>query len=252
MITKPLRRSIAPSIRTAAPNPSHAMAISAEHFLSSEYFADARKCMVDSQIRPNRVSDPRILSAMRRLPRERFLPAKVASLAYADEDVPLGNGRFMLEPMVLAKLLQAADLRDNERVLIVGAGTGYAAAVLAACGCRVTALEEDSSLLAIARSVLPAEAPRVNLVSGSLAAGWPTQAPYDLILIEGAVPQIPVALAAQAHQETGRILAAIHAEGHVTQAVIAEATAFGLGISPLFDCATPPLPSLRKAPVFAF
>jgi protein-L-isoaspartate(D-aspartate) O-methyltransferase len=228
------------------------MATQSEHLLSSEYFADARKCMVDSQIRPNRVTDPRILSAMRRLPRERFLPANVASLAYADEDVPVGNGRFMLEPMVLARLLQAANLRDNERVLVVGAGTGYAAAVLAACGCRVTALEEDTGLLAIAQSVLPVEAPGVTLVAGHLAAGWPAQAPYDLILIEGAVAHIPPALAAQTHQETGRILAAICGEGRITQAVIAEATAFGLGVSPLFDCATPPLPSLKKAPVFAF
>ena len=218
----------------------------------AEHFADARNCMVDSQVRPNRVTDPRVLSAMRRLPRERFLPADLWPLAYADEDVPLGNGRTMLEPMVLARLLQAANLRDNERVLVVGAGTGYGAAVLAACGCRVTALEEDTSLLAIARTVLPQEAPGVTLVSGPLAAGWPANGPYDLILIEGAVPRIPPALAAQTHQETGQILAAIYADGRTTQAVIAETTAFGVGISPLFDCATPPIPSLRQAPVFAF
>src|ERR1700721_1328189 len=95
----------------------------------TDYFADARNHMVDSQIRPNRVTDPRILSAMRRLPRERFLPPAAVALAYADEDVPLGGGRFLMEPMVLARLLQAAALRDNERVLVVGAGTGYAAAV---------------------------------------------------------------------------------------------------------------------------
>jgi len=218
----------------------------------AEHFADARNCMVDSQIRPNRVADPRILSAMRRLPRERFLPSNVWALAYSDEDVPLGNGRFVLEPMVLAKLLQAANLRDNERVLVVGAGTGYGAAVLAACGCRVTALEEDAALLEIARRVLPAEAPDVTVVSGPLGAGWPANGPYDLILIEGAVPALPAALAEQIQRESGRILAAIHTEGRITQAVIAEATAFGMGISPLFDCATAPIPSLRKAPLFAF
>jgi protein-L-isoaspartate(D-aspartate) O-methyltransferase len=218
----------------------------------ADLFADARTCMVDSQIRPNRVTDSRILSAMRRLPRERFLPPNVWPLAYADEDVPLGNGRFMMEPMVFAKLLQAANLRDNERVLVIGAGAGYGAAVLAACGCRVTALEDDASLLALAGTVLPIEAPGVSLISGPLAAGWAGNAPYDLILIEGAVPEIPPALAAQTHRETGRILAAIYSPGRVTQAVIAEATAFGLGLSTLFDCGTPPLPSLRKAPEFAF
>lgn len=218
----------------------------------SDLFADARKCMVDSQVRPNRVQDPRILAALRRLPRERFLPSGVQALAYSDEDVPLGNGRFMMEPMVFAKLLQAARLQDNERVLVVGAGTGYGSAVIAACGCRVTALEEDPALLAFAGAILPIEAPGVTLVSGPLAAGWPAQAPYDIILIEGAVPEIPAALASQVHQESGRILAAICARGRVTQAFMAEATAFGLGMTSLFDCGTPPIPSLRKAPIFAF
>ena len=220
--------------------------------IDDSHFADARNCMVDSQIRPNRVVDPRVLNAMRTLPRERFLPRNVLALAYADDDVPLGNGRFLMEPMVFARLLQAANLRDNEQVLVVGAGTGYGAAVLAACGCRVTALEEDPDLLAIARAVLPREAPGVTLMSGRLAAGCPSLAPYDLILIEGAVPEIPSAVAAQVRQETARILAVINAPGRITQAVIAESTPFGLGISALFDCATPPLPPLRKAPVFAF
>ncbi len=218
----------------------------------AELFANARKCMVDSQIRPNRVSDPRILSAMRRLPRERFLPENVWPLAYADEDVPLGNGRFMMEPMVFARLLQAVGLRENERVLVVAAGTGYGAAVLAACGCKVTALEEDPKLLAIAGDVLPEEAPGVTLVAGPLSAGWPKLAPYDLILIEGAVAEIPPALAAQVHQQSGRLLAAICGTGRITQAVMAEASGGGLGMSPIFDCATPPIPSLRKSAAFSF
>lgn len=217
-----------------------------------ELFAEARNNMVDSQIRPNRVFDPRLLSALRTIPRERFVPANALALAYADHDIPLGNGRFLMEPMVFARLLQAAGLRDGEQVLVVGAATGYGAAVLSACGCRVTALEEDPALIAMAEAVLPREAPGVNLVSGPLASGWTSHGPYDLILIEGAVPEVPPALAAQTRQETGRILGALHAPGRVTQAVIAEATAFGLSFSPLFDCATHPLPSLRKAPVFSF
>jgi protein-L-isoaspartate(D-aspartate) O-methyltransferase len=218
----------------------------------AEHFADARNCMVDSQIRPNRVANPRILAAMRRLPRERFLPANVHSLAYADEDVPLGNGRYMMEPMVLAKLLQAAALSGGERVLVVAAGTGYGAAVLAACGCRVTALEEDPALLSIARAALAVEAPGVSIVSGPLASGWPPQAPYDLILIEGAVAAIPPALAAQLHRETGRLLTAIRRDGGITQAVQAEATGSGVGLCALFDCGTPEIPPLKKAPSFAF
>jgi protein-L-isoaspartate(D-aspartate) O-methyltransferase len=101
---------------------------------AAEFFADARANMVDSQVRPNKVTDPRILHAMRTLPRERFLPPALASLAYADEDVPLGNGRVLMEPMVLARLLQIAAPMPGEVALVVGAGTGYGAAVLAACG----------------------------------------------------------------------------------------------------------------------
>lgn len=219
---------------------------------SADLYADARKNMVDSQIRPNRVTDPRILSAMRRLPRERFLPPPLRALAYADEDVPLGNGRFMLEPMVLAKMLQAAVLLDQERVLVVGAGTGYAAAVLAACGCRVTALEDDPALVSIAGPVLSEHAPGVTLVTGPLGLGWPNGAPYDLILIEGAVPEVPAALADQLHRQSGRLLTSICDNSRATRAILAEATAAGLGISTIFDCGTPKLPSMQRTPAFAF
>jgi protein-L-isoaspartate(D-aspartate) O-methyltransferase len=217
-----------------------------------DLFAEARGNMVNSQIRPNKVTDPRILSAMRRIPRERFLPAGLASLAYIDEDIRLGNGRFMMEPMVLARLLQAAAPRENERALVVGAGPGYGAAVLAACGCRVTALEEDPSLIALARAVLPSEAPGVTLVNGALKAGWSANAPYDIILIEGAVSEVPPELADQLHRETGRLLAVLRGEGRTTQAVIVETTTAGLGSYPIFDCGTPPIPSLVRAPVFEF
>jgi protein-L-isoaspartate(D-aspartate) O-methyltransferase len=197
---------------------------------------------------------------MRRLPRERFLPDSVAALAYADEDVPLGNGRYLMEPMVLARLLQAALPRENERALVVGAGAGYGAAVLAACGCRVTALEDDPALLRIANAILPEVSPSVTLVAGPPGAGWPATAPYDLILIEGSVPAIPAALTDQLHREQGRLVTALteadSAQGPRlsgrTRAILAESTAAGLGITPIFDCATPPLPALRKAPAFEF
>jgi protein-L-isoaspartate(D-aspartate) O-methyltransferase len=222
-----------------------------------DVFAAARKHMVESQIRPNRVTDPRILSAMRRLPRERFLPPALHPLAYADGDVPLGNGRFLMEPMVLARMLQAAVLQPNERVLVVGAGCGYGAAVLAACGCRVTALEEDSKLRGLAESALAAlpateDALNIALVAGPLTAGWRPMAPYDLILIEGAVPEIPAALGQQIQQETGRIITALCRPGSATQAVQAEATTTGLSLVTLFDCGVHPIPAFRKEPGFAF
>ena len=220
--------------------------------IALDHHSDARKRMVDSQIRPNKVTDPRILAAMRHLPRERFLPDGLNALAYSDEDVPLGHGRFLMEPMVLARLLQIVEPREGERALVVGAGTGYGAAVLSQCGPRVTAVEEDLALLALARDALGAEAPGVNLVAGPLAAGWPTGAPYDIILIEGAIREIPDAVAKQLKAEGGRLVTVISGPGRTNQAVLAEATPFGLRAQPVFDCGTPALPSLRPVPEFIF
>ncbi|HVC61432.1 MAG TPA: protein-L-isoaspartate O-methyltransferase [Acetobacteraceae bacterium] len=215
-------------------------------------FAEARNRMVDSQIRPNRVTDPRITGAMRRLPRERFLPAGLASLAYADQDVKLGNGRVLPQPMTIARLVQLAAPVQGERALVVAAGAGYGAALLAACGARVTALEEDPALLATARHALIGVAPEVSVVSGALSAGWPAGAPYDVILIEGAVQAIPPALAQQLRNNGGRLVAVVCGDGRTSQAVLAEATGAGLRAQPMFDCATPLLPSLVPVPAFAF
>ena len=160
-------------------------------------YAAARQLMVDGQVRPNKVNDARILAAMRSLPRERFVPADRAALAYSDEDVALGGGRFLMEPMVTARLVQMAAVQDGERALVVGAGTGYGAALLALCGATVTALESDPALLAIARVVVPSLTGGVAIVEGNLADGWKATAPYDVILIEGAVPELPPAVVAQ-------------------------------------------------------
>ncbi|MDR3536466.1 MAG: protein-L-isoaspartate O-methyltransferase [Acetobacteraceae bacterium] len=219
---------------------------------AADFFADARAHMADSQLRPNKVTDPRILQAMRSLPRERFVPAAAASLAYADEDVPLGKGRVLMEPMVLARLLQVAAPVAGELALVVGAGTGYGAAVLAACGVRVTALEEDPDLFAQAQALLATLAPGVTLVAGPLAAGWPAGAPYDVILIEGAVHQVPPAIARQLRVEGGRLVGVIGGVDRTNQAILAEATPAGLRAAPIFDCGTPLLPSLIPAPAFVF
>jgi protein-L-isoaspartate(D-aspartate) O-methyltransferase len=218
----------------------------------AQAFAEARSRMVDSQVRPNKVTDPRIIAAMRRLPREHFLPAHLAPLAYLDEDVPLGYGRVMLEPLVIARLVQLTAVSAGERALVVAAGTGYGSALLAACGARVTALEEAPALQEMARQVLGALAPSVNLVSGPLAAGWPPGAPYDVILIEGAVPAIPPAIGAQLHRESGRLVTVRSGEAGIGQAILAEATPAGLRPQPMFDCATPPIPALVPPPGFVF
>ncbi len=215
-------------------------------------FADARTRMVDSQVRPNKVTDPRILASMRRLRRECFLPAALAAQAYCDEDVPLGNGRVLTEPMVVARLIQLTAPLPGDRALVIGAGAGYGAAVLADCGARVFALEEDAALLGLARTALASEAPGVTLLSGKLAAGWAEYAPYDLILIEGAVRDIPPAIVSQLRPDTGRLVTVQRGESDFGHAVLAELTPAGLRAQPMFDCATPLIPALLPAPSFVF
>jgi protein-L-isoaspartate(D-aspartate) O-methyltransferase len=215
-------------------------------------FTDARNRMVDAQIRPNRVADPRVLKAMREIPRERFLPPHLAALAYIDEDVSLGIGRVLMEPLAIARLVQLAGVRQGEKTLVVGAGTGYGAALLASCGAAVTALEEEARLRDIARPALQAYAPSVTPVAGSLAEGWPAGAPWDLVFIEGAAPAIPAAVGRQVRVETGHLVGVLVGGGRTGTAVLGERTPAGLTIRPMFDCATPVLPQLMPRPGFVF
>ncbi len=214
-------------------------------------FAAARILMVDGQIRPNKVYDSRVLDALRHLPREQFMPEAQAALAYADVPVPLGNGRVLLAPMVIARLAQAAAVRTGERALVVGAGPGYGAALLAACGAHVTALEDDPALLALARRALSGNA-LVKLVDGPLPQGWPATAPYDLVLIEGAVDEVPAAIAAQVRTPTGRLLAIRSGAGRTGQAILGEPSVGGLSYQALFDCTASLLPALQREPGFVF
>ncbi len=216
-------------------------------------FAAARTLMVDGQVRPNKVNDARVLAAMRSLPRERFVPADHTALAYSDEDVPLGGGRYLMEPMVIARLVQIAALRDGERALVVGAGSGYGAALLALCGAAVTALEQDPALLAIARVVVPAVASGVTIVEGPLADGWKATAPYDVVLIEGAVPEIPAAILAQVRADGGRLVTVLKPGARMGQAVLCSSAGGGrLDQHKVFDCAVPVLPMLGRVPGFVF
>ena len=221
--------------------------------LPSTDFAQARDHMVDGQVRPNRVVDPRIIQAMRRLPRERFVPAGMAALAYSDEDVPLGGGRYLIEPMVIARLVQCLRLIAGGRVLVAACGTGYGAALAAACGAQVTALDEDSALLAVAGPLLAELAPGVQVVSGPIGAGLDAGAPWDAILLEGAVRAIPPAFGRQV-AAGGRLATVIAPPEGNGYAVLAEPSLRPgeLRSQPIFDCATPLLPSLLPAPAFQF
>jgi protein-L-isoaspartate(D-aspartate) O-methyltransferase len=216
-------------------------------------YAEARRLMVDGQLRPNRVEDPRIVAAMRDLPRERFLPAGLAPRAYADADIPLPGGRAMLKPLVLARLVQLAAVKRGERALVLASGTGFGAALLAATGATVTAVEADASLLAIARAALAATTPAgaVTLIEGSPAEGHAAGAPYDAIIIEGGVEAVPEALGQQL-VEGGRLVAIGLEGGPPGRALLTRKAGGALTTTVDFDAHAPALPGFGKAPAFAF
>ena len=217
-------------------------------------FATARRMMVEGQVRTADVTDPRLLGAMLALPRERFLPASRAPLAYLDLDVPLSDGesdRRLLKPMVLAKLIQAADIVETDRVLDVGCGTGYSAMLLAALAGSVVGLEDDATLARRAETLL-AEAAVANarIVSGPLALGAPQQGPFDVIVLEGAAEIIPTALVDQL-KNGGRLLCVL-GRGPGGKAMLYRLIDGDFSGRPVFDAAAPLLPGFEKKLSFVF
>ncbi|WP_323990980.1 MULTISPECIES: protein-L-isoaspartate O-methyltransferase [Nguyenibacter] len=211
----------------------------------------ARQRMVDAQIRPVQINDPRVIAAMRALPRERCVPPALKPFAYADQSLDLGNGRVLTEPRIIGRMVQIAQPESGRRALVVAAGTGYAAALLARLGLRVVALESNTALGAIGKAFCATEAPEIVWRGGALAEGDSADAPFDLILIDGAVREIPPALAGQL-AEGGRIVCVLSPADGVATACVAERTPQGLAVRPVFDVALPMLPELEPAPAFAF
>jgi protein-L-isoaspartate(D-aspartate) O-methyltransferase len=212
-------------------------------------FAAARRHMVDGQIRTTDVTDLRVISAMLEVPRERFMPPASAMLAYLDLDVPVGGARRLLRPMVLAKLIQAAELEATDRVLDVGCATGYAAAVLSRIVSRVVALEQDAGLAKTASDSLSAQ-PNVDVVSGALAAGWAQGAPYDVVVLEGATEIAPETLCHQL-KDGGRLVCVL-GSGPGSKAMLYTRSDGEAGGRPIFDASATLLPGFAKKPVFAF
>lgn len=209
-----------------------------------------RKNMVESQIRPSDITDRRITSAMTDIAREPFLPQGLdKTLAYMDGAIPTGGGRAMLAPRTLAKLLQLADIDAGDKVLVAGAGSGYTAAIAARMAKSVVALESDETLAAIAASVL-AEQANVQLVKGELAAGHAAGAPYDVILIEGAVEDVPEALIGQLGQG-GRLVAIEQGQG-MGRAIVLTKSAGAVSKRVAFDAAATLLPGFVRPKGFVF
>ena len=214
-------------------------------------FGLARRNMVESQIRPNKVTDPRLIDAIAAVQRERFAPAALRSVAYVDEDIPLGNRRYLMEPMIFARLLQAAGVQPSDLVLDVGCGSGYSTAVLARLAEMVVALESDAELARLAGATLTElSVDNAVVLQGPLADGMAKQAPYDLIFIGGAVLRVPDALLRQM-AEGGRLVTVIGSNG-VGQATLLRKTDGTISRQQLFDAAVPALPGFAAETRFVF
>jgi protein-L-isoaspartate(D-aspartate) O-methyltransferase len=206
-------------------------------------YAQSRRMMVDGQVRTADVTDLRIIAAMQEVPRERFAPGREA-IAYLDADLPLSGGRAMLNPMVFAKLLQAAEIGPDDTVLDVGCATGYSAAVLARLAHHVTALDETADAPMLAGLA------NVSVVAGALADGWEKTAPYDVIMVEGFAEIVPRTLFGQL-KEGGRLLAVV-GKMPMGKATVWRMSGGHVSAHELFDAAAPALPGFAQPPAFVF
>ena len=216
-------------------------------------YALARLNMVESQIRTNKVTDPDLIAAFESVPRELFVPKGKRGIAYTDEALEIGEGRYMLEPMVLARLLQAAMPGPADVALDLACGTGYATALLSRLASTVVGVDDAGELVEQGNRILSGlEIDNAALVKGSLTAGYRKQAPYNVILVNGAVETLPDELFAQL-AEGGRL---VTIEGGTAvgpgQAVLYEKLAGRIGRRILFDAGTPMLAGFRREPGFVF
>jgi protein-L-isoaspartate(D-aspartate) O-methyltransferase len=212
--------------------------------------------MVESQVRPNGITDHRIIAAMLELPREDFVPAARRAVAYMDEDIllttPEGGGprRYLMEPMTFARLVQRAEIKATDRILHIGATTGYGSAVLAALGGSVVALEEHGELAEQARQNLSRFA-NVRVVKGPLVQGHAAESPYDVILVEGLIEAVPEALTGQL-ADGGRLVAVI-GRGAVAKVVTISKAGQAFSENRGFDATVGELPGFAaRKPEFVF
>jgi protein-L-isoaspartate(D-aspartate) O-methyltransferase len=216
--------------------------------MTEHVFEPMRRAMVASQLRTTGVNDPRVVAAMGEVARERFVPEERAALAYADALVPLGGGRALNPPMALGRMLTEAQLKGDERALVIGAATGYSAALLARLAGAVVALEEDEALAAFAKRALAGTGAVV--AKGALARGHAKGAPYDFILIDGAVEHLPRTIVDQA-ADGGRISLALLDRG-VTRLALGRVVAGAFGVTIYADAEAAVLPGFEKPRGFTF
>ena len=214
-------------------------------------FAAARHNMVESQIKPNRVTDTLVMDALAELPREKFVPKALQGIAYVDEAIDIGGGRHLMETWVLARLLQTAEVQTDDIALIIGCGSGYEAAVMAYIANTVVALESDENMATQANGTLSElSIDTVAVVNGGLVQGYSRQAPYDVIFINGAVPEIPERLSSQL-AEGGRLVAIV-GEGAYGKGTLVTRYNDVITSRVVFDAGTPTLPGFEQDSHFSF
>jgi protein-L-isoaspartate(D-aspartate) O-methyltransferase len=214
-------------------------------------FTAARRNMVEGQLRPRTVNHQGVLAALEAVPRELFVPGTFRDVAYVDEDIPLGNGRFLMEPVTFARLLQAASVKPTDIALDIGCATGYSAAVLARLAKTVIALEGDREMASRATAnIAELGVDNAVLVEGPLGEGVPAEAPFDVILIDGGVESIPSAILEQL-AEGGRLVTVV-IRGGVGRATLTVRSVGDPVSRPLFDAAVPRLPGFEAPEKFSF
>lgn len=212
----------------------------------------ARVNMIERQLQPNKVTDERVINAFASIRRELFVPERLRAIAYTDDDLPLGNGRYLMAPMVAARLLQAAEIRRADNALVVGAGPGYEAALLALLCRSVAALEDDAELARLGRAALVEHRlAAVTFAENTPAQGGRVRPAYDVVFFAGAVAEIPAEISGQL-AEAGRMVAVVKADNGPGRATIATRTGGVLASRVMFDAATPPLPGYARRPAFVF
>lgn len=207
----------------------------------------ARIAMVDSQVRPNDVTDRRLIAAMGAIPRENFVPESRRASAYADAMVEAAPGRWLIAARDFSKLVNLTAIREDDRILDIAPGTGYSSAVLARLGAGVVALEQDEAATKILKDKV-AGVPGVEVLAGSLKAGAPSKAPFDVIFVNGAVEEVPQAWLDQL-AEGGRLAVAV-SEAGVRRARIYTRSGGKTAYRTPFDTAIPMLPGFEKAAEF--
>jgi protein-L-isoaspartate(D-aspartate) O-methyltransferase len=208
--------------------------------------------MVEGQLRTNRVTETRLVDQLMTVPRQLFVPASLASVAYSDESLRIAPGRYLIEPLALARLLQEAAVEDSDSVLVVGAGSGYSAAILAGMAAKVTALESDAALADGARTILTElGATNVTVLTGPLESGCPAHAPYDVIVIDGMIEILPEQIAAQL-ADHGRLVAIVGRQGRCGAGMLYRRLGGQVSGRALFDATVPLLPGFSPEPAFVF